>query len=68
MWLDSDMVFGADLLERMLDSIGDEEMLTALCFRRQPPYNPCIYEFADYVKQEGGLYKPITKQFSTIPQ
>lgn len=46
LWLDSDMVFGPDLLQRMLKVCQDEhiDFLTGLCFRRKPPYTPCLFD------------------------
>lgn len=46
LWLDSDMVFGPDLLQRMMKvcTENDIEFLTALCFRRKPPYTPCLFD------------------------
>lgn len=46
LWLDSDMVFNPDLLQRMLKvcTENDIDFLTALCFRRKPPYTPCLFE------------------------
>lgn len=52
LWIDSDMTFEPDLLERMLASIGDKQFLTALCFSRRPPFKPCIYKDI-HVEQEG---------------
>ncbi len=46
LWLDSDMVFGPDLLQRMMKVCQDEniDFLTGLCFRRKPPYTPCLFD------------------------
>lgn len=46
LWLDSDMVFNPDLLQRMLKvcTENDIDFLTALCFRRKPPYTPCLFD------------------------
>lgn len=46
LWLDSDMVFRPDLLQRMLKvcTENDIDFLTALCFRRKPPYTPCLFD------------------------
>lgn len=45
LWLDSDMVFEPDLLERLS---GDMDMgldfVTALCVKRHRPSGPCIYQ------------------------
>lgn len=46
LWLDSDMVFQPDLLQRMLAvcTENDIDFLTATCFRRKPPYTPCLFD------------------------
>lgn len=57
LWLDSDMVFGPDLLQRMLKvcTENDIDFLTALCFRRKPPYTPCLFDRLDKV-EKGASY------------
>lgn len=54
LWLDSDMVFDPDLLDKMLAVCveNDIDFLTALCFRRKPPYTPCLFERLD-VRKDG---------------
>lgn len=56
LWLDSDMVFNPDLLDRMLDVCekNDISFLTALCFRRKPPYTPCLFERLDKLPDDKG--------------
>lgn len=51
LWLDSDMVFGPDLLQRMLKVCTENgiDFLTALCFRRKPPFTPCLFDRLDKV-------------------
>ena len=46
LWLDSDMVFSPDLLQRMLKVCTENgiDFLTALCFRRKPPFTPCLFD------------------------
>lgn len=46
LWLDSDMTFNPDLLERMFDIMekNDLDMLTGLYFRRVPPYSPVLFD------------------------
>lgn len=57
LWLDSDMVFAPDLLQRMLKvcTENDIDFLTAVCFRRKPPYTPCLFERLDKV-EKGASY------------
>lgn len=53
LWLDSDMVFKPDLLQRMLSvcTENDIDFLTAVCFRRKPPYTPCLFERLQRIKR-----------------
>ena len=46
LWLDSDMVFNSDLLIDMVASLedGNKDIVTAVCFRRRPPFTPAIYK------------------------
>lgn len=46
LWLDSDMVFGPDLLQRMMKVCTENniDFLTSICFRRKPPYTPCLFD------------------------
>lgn len=56
LWLDSDMVFAPDLLQRMLSvcTENDIDFLTAVCFRRKPPYTPCLFDRLDLLPDEKG--------------
>jgi len=49
LWLDSDMVFKADTLVRMMDTLQkhDLDMLTGLYFRRVAPYTPVLFDRLD---------------------
>ena len=67
LWLDSDMTFEPDLMERMMDSIGDKPMLTGLCFGRRPPFKPCIFKRLE-VKQDGLGVEPIAENWYDYPR
>ena len=41
LWVDSDMVFDSDVLLDLL--AHDKDIVTAVCFMRRAPYDPCIY-------------------------
>lgn len=60
LWLDSDMVFAPNFLQRMLSvcTENDIDFLTALAFRRKPPYTPCLFERLDKV-EKGASYTAI---------
>lgn len=57
LWIDSDMAFAPDLLQRMLKvcTENDIDFLTALCFRRKPPYTPCLFDRLEKV-DKGASY------------
>ena len=63
LWLDSDMTFEPDLLDRMLADIEGKETgkklqaVTGLCFGRRPPFKPCIYKMLD-VQINGQMIYP----------
>lgn len=42
LWVDADMVFNSDVLIDMINE--DKDILTAVCFMRRSPYEPCIYK------------------------
>ena len=45
LWLDSDMIFEPDLLERLhADIEGGKEIVAGLCFCRRYPYLPVVYK------------------------
>jgi len=56
LWLDSDMVFSPDLLQRMMkvSKENDIDFLTGLCFRRKPPYTPCLFDKLERLKNGAG--------------
>ena len=47
LWLDSDMTFKPDLLDRLMEDIDGRQAVTGLCFGRRPPFKPCIYKKLD---------------------
>lgn len=71
LWLDSDMVFQPDTLERMinvLDEHPEVDILSGLYFRRGKPFTPVLYkklelnaegktEWEDYVDIPDGLFE-----------
>ena len=70
LWLDSDMTFDPDLLEKLMADIeGREDMdaVTGLCFGRRPPFKPCIYSTLA-IKQEGNLVMPIAENWFGYPR
>lgn len=56
LWLDSDMVFSPDLLQRMMKVSKENgiDFLTGLCFRRKPPYTPCLFDKLERLENGAG--------------
>lgn len=63
MWFDSDMVFAPDTLIKLLTTAQERkiDILSAVCYRRKPPYSPVIFDklnidesngWADYTEPE----------------
>ena len=44
LWLDSDVVFQPDLMERMMDDIQGKDMVSAIYHARKPPFRPVIWK------------------------
>lgn len=67
-WLDSDMVFEPDTLERMFKTLKEQEgkydIITGVYFRRVPPYSPVLYRNLE-LNQETGVC--IWKELKEVP-
>lgn len=63
LWLDSDMVFTPDLLERMLKTMqeNDLDFLTGTYFRRVAPYTPVLYDLLEYHENGGANWSEYKK-------
>ena len=44
LWLDSDVVFGPDLMERLMEDLQGRDMVTAIYHARRPPFRPVIWK------------------------
>ena len=44
LWLDSDVVFQPDLMERLMEDIQGKDMVTAVYHARKPPFKPIIWK------------------------
>lgn len=68
LWIDSDMTFEPDTLERMIASMGDDkDVLTALCFGRKDPFPPCVYSKCSIIP-EGQVYRLDVQYVQSIPE
>jgi GT2 family glycosyltransferase len=62
-FIDSDMTFAPDLLERLLSH--DAPVVSAMCFKRISPYTPCFYRTCE-MTDHGVHLEPF--EFGTIPR
>lgn len=44
LWLDSDMTFEPDIMERLYKHMETYDIVTGLYFRRRPPFSPVIFK------------------------
>ena len=64
LWLDSDMVFGPDLLENLSADLDTGlDIVCATYFTRKNPVLPCVYEALEVI---GG--QPTSRPFAEIPR
>ena len=68
MWLDSDMVFEPDLMERLSADLDEgRDFVTGIYCKRKPPFTPTIYKDVGlYV--ENALVLPKAEAFEEYPQ
>jgi GT2 family glycosyltransferase len=68
LWLDSDMTFEPDLLERLKADMTDgRKAVSGLCFGRRPPFKPCIYKKLE-VQNDGKVVHPIAENWFDYPR
>lgn len=62
-WLDSDMVFSPDTLQRMMSIRDKGDIISGLYFRRVSPYTPVLYKDLD-INEKGATWS----EFDDIPE
>ena len=68
LWLDSDMSFKPDLLERLSADIDQGlDFVSGLYFTRKNPVNPCVYEICHPTVNKKGETIPTVESFKVIP-
>lgn len=59
LWLDSDMLFGPDLLMRLSDSMDSgRRYVSGMYFTRKNPLHPVVYKETGLRKEENGSFTP----------
>lgn len=68
LWLDSDMSFEPDLLERLSADLDQGlDFVCGLYFTRKNPVQPCVYEVCRQKEKKNGELIPTTESFREIP-
>lgn len=68
LWLDSDMIFDTDIMEKLsADLDAGYDYVSALCFKRKPPFSPCVYKEIGYTA-EGQELRPFAHCYEDYPK
>ncbi len=68
LWLDSDMRFDPDLMERLSADLDDgHEFVSAVYFTRKTPCRPCVYGYVDTKIRQNGVMYPAAENITEIP-
>lgn len=68
LWLDSDVVFDTDMMQKLSEDIdAGFEIVCGLYFKRRPPYTPVIYKECE-LKSFEGLLAPTATTFNEYPK
>lgn len=67
LFLDSDMIFGEDLLVKLMQAAEEEkaDVVTALAFRRRAPYTPTVWKNIEITE---GDQPNIVEEFDELPE
>lgn len=70
LWLDSDMDFEPDLLQRLSEDMDEgRELVSGIYFKRKAPIKPVIYKSLGYYKNEDGDgVTPVAVPYEDYPQ
>lgn len=71
LWLDSDMRFDPDLLERLsadMDENPGVKVISALYFKRRIPTSPVIYKTLEYGRADDNTIKPTVETYHDYPK
>lgn len=64
LWLDSDMVFDPDLLEKLMEDMKDGvDIVSGVYFRRTPPFTPVMYDKLEVDTEDN----PVFTEFTDLP-
>lgn len=67
LFIDSDMYFNPDMMERMAQDLDDgADMVSGICFTRRFPTQPCVYKTVDIFN--GGILTGKTEVYTDYPR
>lgn len=68
LWLDSDMVFGPELLEYLEEDLDNGYgIVSGLYFKRKPPHSPVLFKKCELARLDGGLMDPVHEFYDDYP-
>lgn len=69
LWLDSDMSFEPDLMERLSARLDEgREFVTGIYFTRKAPVRPVLYKECGYYEKDGGEVSPVAVWYDDYPR
>ena len=70
LWLDSDMAFEPDLLERLNADMDEHDLdyVSAICFKRRLPTAPCVYKDLIYGLKDDGTIRAEAISYRDYPR
>ena len=69
LWLDSDMVFEPDLMERLSARLDEgKDFVTGIYFTRKAPVRPVLYKECGYYEGEDGSVSPVAVWYDDYPR
>ena len=69
LWVDSDMDLPMNTIQQLSADIDAGcAMVSGLCFKRKPPYTPCIYERCELQNIGDGKVLPISDIYENYPK
>ena len=67
LWLDSDIDFKSDLMQKLSDDLDSGfDIVSGLYFKRRPPFSPVIYKECE-IKRNDGLFAPTASTYDDYP-
>ena len=68
LWLDSDMVFNPDLMERLMTDMENRMMVSGIYYKRVPLHTPVIFETCQINRLPDGGLDPEAEAYARYPE